>query len=253
MLSVVIIGTGNVAKHLFRVLVDCENIQLLQVVGRNREAAQTFSGQVPVSSNFGETKDADVYIIAVSDGAIAPVSQKLIEKKGLVAHTSGATDIKAVYPKNRGVFYPLQTFSGERDLDFENIPICIEAETGFGLRILQELGESISKRVRVMDSPQRKQLHLAAVFANNFTNYLYHISETICRQKGLSFTLLQPLILETALKVEKTPPFAAQTGPAKRGDMGSVKKHLALLKDEKHIELYNLLSESITMTHEKKL
>lgn len=253
MLSIVIVGTGNVAKHLFNAFAKSEEVKIVQVVGRNQNSLEGFSNIVPFSNDFTQIATADVYIIAVKDDAIAKVSQSLASKKGIVAHTSGSVEMDSIVSINRGVFYPLQTFTKDKSLDFKSIPICIEAKQNEALKVLQMLGEAISEKVCVITSDQRKKLHLAAVFANNFTNHLYSISESICLQEGLSFELLQPLILETAKKIQSISPKEAQTGPARRNDIKSIQNHLSLLEDKKQTELYILFSEAIKKRYEEEL
>ncbi|MFN3137488.1 MAG: Rossmann-like and DUF2520 domain-containing protein [Allomuricauda sp.] len=253
MLSIVILGTGNLAKHLFDAFLKAEDIHVAQVVGRNKEALSQFSEQCSVSNDFGTIADADVYLIAVKDDAIAEVSSHLLTKKGLVAHTSGAIGLEVIQTDNKGVFYPLQTFTKGKSVSFQSIPICVEAESKQSLDLLRTLARSISENVHHIDSEQRKKLHLAAVFVNNFTNYLYGIGESICLDEGLTFDLLKPLILETAEKVQHLTPKEAQTGPARRNDSESMEAHLELLNDEEHITLYKLLSQAIKKRHEEEL
>lgn len=253
MLSVVILGTGNLAMHLFRAFLKSTRAQVVQVVGRNPESLRSFSAHVATASDYAFIKDADVYLIAVKDDAINEVSHHLDGKKGVVVHTSGAIGMDALAPENRGVFYPLQTFTKGKHIDFEKVPICIEAKEEQSLTLLTSLAHALSPNVHEVDSDQRKKLHLAAVFVNNFTNHLYGIGEEICMKEGLPFDLLKPLILETAEKIQSMSPKEAQTGPARRNDQKSMQDHLKLLDNDKHIALYNLMSEAIKQAYEKKL
>lgn len=253
MYSIIILGTGNLAQHLCQSFSAVNSINIVQVFGRNLETLKKFSSYAEICSNPTEIKDADVYIIAVKDDAITKVSQSLTSKKGIVVHTSGAVEMDVIESVNSGIFYPLQTFTKGKTIDFKSIPICIEAKQDSALKVLRILGESISDKVDEITSAQRKKLHLAAVFANNFTNHLYSISEDICLQEGLSFELLQPLILETAKKVQSITPKDAQTGPARRGDKKSMQNHLNLLKDKKQADLYVLFSEAIKKVYEEEL
>ncbi|MBO0330102.1 Rossmann-like and DUF2520 domain-containing protein [[Muricauda] lutisoli] len=253
MLRIVILGTGNLAKHLYDAFITTKDVDVLQVVGRNREDLQQFSEYATISNDFDAIAEADVYLVAVKDDAISEVSKYLSNKKGLVAHTSGAMCLNAIQTTNKGVFYPLQTFTKGIAVDFSNIPICIEAEEKDSLESLRTLATSISENVHHIDSDQRKKLHLAAVFVNNFTNYLYHVGEELCLEEGLSFELLKPLILETANKVQIMSPIEAQTGPARRNDLKSMGNHLELLNKEEHITLYKLLSQAIKQAHEEEL
>lgn len=252
MLSIVIIGTGNVAEHLFNAFHQSQKVRIVQVIGRNKVRLAKFSAEA-TTDDFAQIADADIYLIAVADDAITEVAQSISQKKGLVAHTSGSMEMNVIPNENRGVFYPLQTFTEGKSVNFDSIPICIEAKQDSSLELLQNLGSLISKKVYEIDSQKRKKLHLAAVFVNNFTNHLYGIGETICQEAGLSFDLLRPLILETAEKVQTLSPKDAQTGPARRGDTKSMENHLNLLEDSKQIELYTLLSEAIKSTYEEKL
>ncbi|WP_228237449.1 Rossmann-like and DUF2520 domain-containing protein [Allomuricauda sp. M10] len=253
MLNVVLLGTGNLARHLFAAISKSDRAKIVQVVGRNLNDLAWFSHHTAVSNDFNDVFDANIYLIAVKDDAIAQVSKCLANKPGVVAHTSGATDMDVLIPENKGVFYPLQSFTKGRELNFKNIPICIEAKEESSLQVLKELANSISDNVQEIDSEQRKKLHLAAVFVSNFTNYLYGVGKEICVEEGLSFDLLKPLILETAEKVQTFAPRDAQTGPARRKDRLSMQNHLKLLKNEKHIALYQLLSDAIKEVYEEKL
>jgi predicted short-subunit dehydrogenase-like oxidoreductase (DUF2520 family) len=253
MLKIVILGTGNLAKHLYTAFVRSKHVDVVQVVGRNQTELGYFSEHATISNDFSSLVDADVYLIAVKDDAIGEVSKYLSDKKGVVAHTSGAVGLTALQATNKGVFYPLQTFTKGKAVDFSAIPICIEAEEKNYLETLRELAASISENVHHIDSEQRKKLHLAAVFANNFTNYLYRIGEELCLDEGLSFDLLKPLIMETAHKIQTMSPKEAQTGPARRNDVQSMQGHLELLNKKEHIALYKLLSQAIKQAHEKEL
>ncbi|MCB0372146.1 MAG: DUF2520 domain-containing protein [Muricauda sp.] len=253
MLNVILLGTGNLARHLFEAFSQSEEVKIVQVVGRNLNDLAWFSHHTAVSNDFSEIFDADVYLIAVKDDAIGEVSNHLSDKNGVVAHTSGAMEMDVIQSERKGVFYPLQTFSKGKKVDFNSIPICIEASDGEVLLLLKKLAVCISENLHVIDSDQRKKLHLAAVFVNNFTNYLYGIGEEICLEEGLSFDLLKPLILETAEKIQGISPKEAQTGPARRNDEKSMQNHLKLLTNEDNIALYTLLSEAIKNVYEKEL
>lgn len=245
MLKLVILGTGNLSKHLGRAFTRAQGVELVQWVGRNALELEKAAGSIPYTTDFGSIAQGDIYLIAVGDDAIGEVSIPLADRKGLVVHTSGTVPLEALRGKDRGVFYPLQSFSAQREVDFGEIPICIEAERPASLERLRALAGTLSKEVHEMGSHQRKILHLAAVFVNNFTNALYGLGQEICQGEGLDFELLKPLILETAQKVQTLPPREAQTGPARRGDLRTMQSHLELLKKKKHRELYILLSEVI--------
>ncbi len=253
MLQVVILGTGNIAQHLFTAFNKNSSVNVLQVVGRNSKALLYFSS-TKTTTNFLDIATADVYIIAVNDDAIATVSQHLKNKKGIITHTSGSVSmLDLCNTKNRGVFYPLQTFTKGAKVNFKTVPICIEAEKESSKNVLNKLANLISNAVYDVTSKKRKDLHLAAVFVNNFTNYMYSIGNDICKEEDLPFDLLRPLILETANKAMLLSPEEAQTGPAKRKDKTTIEAHLQLIKEPKNKEIYALLSKAIENKYGKKL
>lgn len=252
MIRIGILGTGNVATHLFRAFMNLEDVEVVQIVGRNKNALQRFEGQTDTTTDFTKISDADIFVIAVNDGAIFQVSEYLRDKKGLVVHTSGSVSMDALSDCGRyGVFYPLQTFSKDREMDMDSVPFFLEADDEADLNILRELAGRISGKVYEVDSDQRKALHLAAVFVNNFTNHLYHIGKEICDEKGLPFDILQPLIRETVDKIEQFSPYDAQTGPARRGDSETIAMHLKQLENSGYKEVYEGLSESIGWLYRK--
>jgi predicted short-subunit dehydrogenase-like oxidoreductase (DUF2520 family) len=254
MISIVLLGSGNVAKHLFNAFSDIDKITVLQVVGRNKDHLSYFKGNVRTDADFSKIMDADVYIIAVSDDAIPLVAQFLIKKKGLVVHTSGGVSLKSLGDQvSKGVFYPLQSFSEGKTIDFKKVPICIEAENKNDLQLLNGLARSISLEVHEISSEQRQSLHLAAVFVNNFTNYLFTIGHDICKDNRVPFSILKPLIKETVNKLDALPPYEAQTGPAKRNDVKTMEAHLNQLKNKNYQDIYSLLSTLIKETYGEKL
>ena len=252
MISIVLIGTGNVAKHLFNAFVSSPELDIRQVVGRNKKALIAYNSK-PTEHDFTKIVTADIYIVAVSDDAISEVSKLLHYKKGLIVHTSGSASINELSNINKGVFYPLQTFSVGKKVDFNTIPICIEAENEGNYSLLKSLAKILSHKVYTISSEQRKSIHLAAVFANNFTNHLYHISNEICEENNVPFDILKPLIAETVKKIETLSPIDAQTGPAKRNDSKTINRHLGQIENKEYQELYALLTKSIQNIHGKKL
>jgi len=227
-------------------------IQLIQVFARNPEnISQSISTQI-ITNNINLLGEADVYIIAVSDSAIENVSASLPFNDRLVVHTSGSIPIDMLNSKNRrGVFYPLQTFTKSRETDLNNVPLCLESENQKDLEILTNMAKAVSGTPYNISSIQRKALHVAAVFVNNFTNHLYDIGAEICSRNNIPFNILKPLIRETAEKVMKISPQEAQTGPAKRKDSDTIESHLAFLSDENEHTIYKILTQSIQ--HGKKL
>lgn len=254
MIRIVILGTGNVAKHLFDAFLTQKGMETIQVFGRKKSSLIYFGKHTNVTSDFSKIKKADLYIIAVSDDAIAEVSKQLEHLEGLVVHTSGSVSMTAIASGiKRGVFYPLQTFSAKKKVCFKEIPICLEAENELDATLLNDVASAISDQVIHLDSAQRKSAHIAAVFANNFTNHLYHTAHEICVQNEIPFEILVPLIKETAAKIEDLSPYDAQTGPARRNDSGTIEKHKVHLQSQNHKDLYSLLTKSIQGTYEKKL
>ncbi|NER14031.1 DUF2520 domain-containing protein [Leptobacterium flavescens] len=252
MLTLSILGAGNVATHLFEAFSSSQDIRLLQWFGRDKKHIEKYKDKVDVTEELSDLKPADVYIVAISDDAIGPFSETLPFKNSLVAHTSGSVDINALDSKHRrGVFYPLQTLSRGKKTDFNNIPLCLEAEKKEDLDTLKTLAEAISQKIYEVNSEQRRSMHLAAVFVNNFVNHLYQIGSDICHFNDLSFEILQPLIEETSKKIKELPPYEAQTGPAKRGDAKTIEKQLYMLENSfpQYTELYKTLTSSILSAH----
>ncbi len=254
MISVVILGAGNVATHLYKAFKKANNIRVNQWFNRSLSAINSYKSDVEVIDDLSLLKDADVYIIAVSDDAISELSEQLPFKNRLVVHTSGSVSIYDINKKQkRGVFYPLQTFSKNAEMDFASVPICIETiGGGEHYNLLKNMAISIGSPTKKVNSDQRRVLHLAAVFVNNFTNQLYRIGHEITESEGAEFDLLKPLILETAKKVQELSPYMAQTGPAKRHDKKTIKKQLKQLSNKHHKEIYELLTNSIQQTHGRK-
>lgn len=246
MLNVVIIGSGNVAQHLIAAFKKAVGIELVQVFARNKNSIIHLLNSDSITSDYRKLKSADIYIMVVSDNAISEVSDLLPFENRLVVHSSGGVSIDTLNDKNRkGVFYPLQTFSKNKEILFDEIPICLEAQQQDDLELLKKAALSISKNTYEINSNQRKSLHIAAVFVNNFVNHLYQIGHEICKNNNVSFEILKPLILETANKVMALSPDEAQTGPAKRHDTQTINSHLNFLSDENQNEIYKLFTKSI--------
>jgi predicted short-subunit dehydrogenase-like oxidoreductase (DUF2520 family) len=254
MINTVVLGGGNVASHLYKALKKAEGVTVTQWYNRTITILNDYANETDITDDLTKLKSADIYIIAVSDDVVAKLSAKLLIENKLVVHTSGSVGIHDLDNKNsRGVFYPLQTFSKDAEIDFSEIPICIEIERKADLPILKELATAIGSKFYKVNSEQRGALHLAAVFVNNFTNQLYRVGHEITEAENVDFDILKPLIKETAKKVETVSPFMAQTGPAKRNDTKTIQKHLHALDKEIHKEIYKLMTTSIKQTHGKKL
>jgi len=260
-MNVILIGSGNVASHLGKAL-QAAGICILQVWSRDAIHAESLASALDATaiSNINQVRrDADIYILSVKDDALSDMSEALMRAllapkssdtpfKGLVVHTSGAVGMGLFAGKfeHYGVFYPLQTFSKSKVVDFGHIPLCLEAADTKSFAQLDGLAHRLSTRVVAVNSDQRQILHLAAVFACNFPNYLYGLAADLLEKNGLSFDMLRPLILETAMKVQDADPQEVQTGPAIRHDEQTLLKHQTLLKNmPEWALLYQLLSDSI--------
>ena len=246
MISVVIIGSGNVAQHLISAFAQSETVEVIQVFSRNLDIEINNFEASKITNDFEQLKTADLYIIAVTDTAVSTISNQIPFENKLVVHTSGSVAISELSSKNRkGVFYPLQTFSKNKSVDFSEIPICLEAENETDYQLLEKVGKSISKKIYKINSEQRKALHVAAVFSCNFVNHFYAIGNKICDENEIPFEILHPLIIETANKIKTLSPAEAQTGPAKRNDTQTINAHLNFLQDETQKEIYKILTKSI--------
>lgn len=249
--NAVIIGAGNLGTQL-AVALSQKGIIVRQVYSRTPEKARELAQKInarPTSTLSEVEKGADLYVIAVKDSAIEEVLKGLlIDKTSLVVHTAGSIPmgILSPYTTNYGVFYPLQTFSVARKADFSDIPLCLEASHPEVMEKLDELAHRISGSVQTINSEERKTLHLAAVFVNNFVNHFYVLGAEILAQQELDFNLLKPLIRETAQKVETMHPMDAQTGPARRMDEQVIGSHLKILEDRPEWQkIYSFVTESI--------
>lgn len=246
MFKVVVIGSGNVAQHLISVFETSGHIKLVQAYARKPESLLHLLPEKKITNSFEKIAEADVYIIAVTDDAISHVSSQFPFTDRLVVHTSGSVPLEMLNAKNkRGVFYPLQTFSKNKEVDFKHIPLCLETEFVEDYLPLNQLAHLISHSVYKIDSQQRQALHVAAVFVSNFANHMYKIGNDISSQNNIPFDILKPLILETADKITRLSPTEAQTGPAIRNDEKTIERHLNFLKDENQKEIYTLLTQSI--------
>lgn len=254
MQKVVLLGTGNLATHLFEAFTRSKNTKVIQVFSRSAEGLKAFENQTKTTQEPDQIALGDIYIIAVSDDAIPYVAQYIKNKNSIIAHCSGAMPLD-ILPEGyqRGVFYPLQSFTKGRKINFSRVPVCVEGETKKVQSELMTLGTAISNNCVAIDSAQRLALHLAAVYTNNFTNHLLYRASKICEANKLSFSLLQPLLMETVQKLDGLTPYEAQTGPARRRDVLTEKKHLEILNNERDQEIYTLLSKAIRETYGDEL
>lgn len=249
--KIVVIGAGNVGTHL-AVALQKSGAEVVQVYSRSAESARELGQRlgVPFTHSFGEIhRAADLYVLAVSDSAMLKVLDSGMFNGHFVVHTAGSVDMEVLknYTRNYGVLYPLQTFSKQRELDFSTIPLLIEANSHENEQRLVRLAKQLTTNVSIVDSEQRLQLHIAAVFACNFVNYMYAVAETLMQRHQLPFRYLQPLILETARKAaESESPTQVQTGPARRHDQNVLEKHRKALEFSPDLQkLYNFVSEKI--------
>ncbi|MGM0635032.1 MAG: Rossmann-like and DUF2520 domain-containing protein [Bacteroidota bacterium] len=252
MIKVVIIGAGNVAWHLFQAIQNSNEAEVIYVHNRSLSTLSDFEKTVPTGTDLAEIPTADLYLVCVKDDVVSGIIENLHSVNGIVAHTSGSVSLQKSAQKN-AVFYPLQTFSKTTKLNYNNIPFCLEADSSETFGLIEKLAKSISENVYHIDSEQRKSLHLSAVFVCNFTNFMYDIGHQICKENQIPFEILQPLIAETAQKITINLPEKVQTGPAKRGDVQTVKSHLEQLTNSTHKEIYSTISNAISEKYGKKL
>ena len=255
---IILIGAGNVAHHLAPALLKAW-LNLCQIYSRSIESARELGRKTGITYTadlFGIYPDGDIYIFCVSDDVLPSIIKTIrMPDDALLLHTSGSQpmDVFKSYSKHYGVIYPVQTFSKKRELDFREIPLCVEGNTDPVKERIKKFAEKLSDKIYEIDSVQRKELHLAAVFACNFPNYLYQVAGKLLENKGLSFAMLRPLIFETAHKVMLLNPEEAQTGPAKRGDESIMNMHKNMLKNDKDLlKIYTILSEGIKETQDKE-
>ncbi len=248
-MKIVIIGTGNTATILGRKLREAGH-RIVQVFGRDTNTASKLAYELDTeSTNYWNVvnRDADLYILAVSDIAVEEVLSELNLPDKTIVHTAASVskNILKTASQHFGVFYPLQSLKKEMG-HLPDIPIIIDASDSATLKELEELALSISDKVVEAGDEVRMKLHLAAVFCNNFVNHLYALAEAYCKKEGLDFSLLHPLIEETAARLKTISPSTSQTGPAIRNDRATIEKHLALLKDYPHLKnIYEVLTDSI--------
>ncbi len=256
--TVSLIGSGRVAKQLGPALAK-KGVKIAGLYGRNRVEAEKLAARLNTSliTDLSDPISSDLILIMVSDDAIPETVNALHpDFAGIVAHTSGSVPLQSISDRyRRGVFYPLQSFSFDKTVVWENVPFCLEAENDEDLNILGRLAETLSQRIHILSSEQRQSLHLAAVFANNFANLMFEYSEEILEKSNIDRSILHPLILETANKILMQTASQAQTGPATRGDMKTIAAHRKLLGEDNTLRsIYDTLTNEIyRRTHGKDL
>lgn len=248
MYKVAILGTGNVASQFIKVFSKSPQIEITQIYNHKPISLVDYIDFETIT-NTDQLKPADVYLICVKDDFVEDITNKIIYQNAIIAHTSGSLPLLQSKGRN-AVFYPLQTFSKDKSVNFKNLPFCIETEYKPDFKILEKIVNHIEAKAYKVNTKQRQELHLAAVFVCNFVNHLYHIGHEICKQKDLPFEILKPLIQETADKIYYNNPRDTQTGPAKRNDKTTIERHLQQLQESDLKNIYRNLTTSIQKTYE---
>ncbi len=246
MIKIILLGAGNVGHHLSRAFNKSNEIDLVQWYARKKNSIISSSLDIEIIDDLAKIKLADIYIISISDSYVGNLSKKLNLSNKLIVHTSGSLDFTVLDNKNRrGVFYPLQTFSKNKELEISKVPICIEAENSNDLILLEQVSKYINCKSYKINYEERKTLHLAAIFSNNFVNHMFTIAKEILENKNLDFNILKPLINETVDKIHKLDPENVQTGPAIRNDSEIIITHIKALKKQEHKKIYELMTKLI--------
>ncbi len=251
--DVIIVGTGKVAYHFANEIKSNPKLKLVQILGRSKKLNLHFNDFSEIySSDFSKIKNSKFCIIAVSDNSVKAVSEQIKNYNGVVLHTSGSINMSILNNHLKfGVIYPLQTFSFERNIDFNKIPLLVEASNKKILNELIDFSCKLSKKTVIMNSDKRLICHLSAVFANNFTNHLIFTSEELLDQFDIDRGLIHPLLEETILKIKSISSYDAQTGPASRNDLETIENHLNFLKKNNltfNVDIYKSITESIIKT-----
>ena len=251
MKNIILLGSGNVATHLGIALKN-SNYTIVQVFSKSIKNAKLLAKKLDThfTNDLTKLKPADLIIVSINDDAILSVLSKI--KDTAIVHTSGSIELNVFKEKfsNYGVFYPLQTFNKEIDINISEIPFCIEGNSLEFERKIIEIAKSLSNNVVKMNSQQRKQLHIAAVFACNFTNHMYSIADDLLSKKNIDFKILLPLIRKTNANLNSNKPNKVQTGPAKRKDTAIIEEHIATINEKEIKELYQKITNNIIKFHE---
>ena len=247
-MKVALVGAGNLATNLAVALQEAGHT-IVQVFSRTSQSAELLAERVGTSAITDLhqlASDADLYIVSISDSALSTLDYSAFPPQALVVHTAGSIPMDVIPLSRRGVFYPMQTFSRQRIVDFSDIPIFVEASSEDDTTFLFDFARTINNKVYRLSSADRIYLHLAAVYCSNFVNHCYALSEEILRQHGLPFSVMLPLVDEVAAKVHQVSPQEAQTGPAIRHDYNVIRHHLSLLEDQPRLqEIYEIMSKHI--------
>ena len=249
---VMMIGSGNVATAV--AMAAAPKCEIVQIYSRTLAHAQQLAELVHcpnVTDRLdGLNTDADIYVIAVADDAISQVIDQTAPNGALWLHTSGSKPIEVFKGKRRhyGVMWPMQSFSKQLQVDFTEVPLFIEASSATAMKALQRFASTLSRTVMQADSERRARLHLASVFACNFSNHMWTLAQEVLNEEQLSFDVLKPLIRTTVEKLERLSPFDSQTGPAVRADLKVMERQQSMLTGDKQA-IYRLLSQSIMDHH----
>ena len=251
MKNIILLGSGNVATHLGIALKN-SNYTIVQVYSKSIENAKILAKKLDAqfTNNLSKLKSTDLIIVCINDDAIFSVLSQITNTA--IVHTSGSIGLDVFKQKftNYGVFYPLQTFNKEIDINISEIPFCIEGNSLEFEKQLIKIAKALSNNVVKMNSQQRKQLHIAAVFACNFSNHMYSIADDLLAKKNIDFKILLPLIRKTNANLESYRPKEVQTGPAKRKNIAIIQEHIATIKENEIKELYHRISDNIIKYHE---
>jgi predicted short-subunit dehydrogenase-like oxidoreductase (DUF2520 family) len=246
--TVSIIGSGNLATHLAKALAET-HLKIIQICSQHIEHAMLLADRVKANAicDISKLEEVDLVVLCVTDSAISSISKDL-SPNSFVVHTSGSKPMNILSRHaHHGVVYPFQTFSKDSNLAFSDVPVFLEADSDGSLLLLKEVAEQITRNVRVLNSEQRLKLHLAAVFANNFSNHMYTIAKEILDDAGIPFPILNHLIEETTFKaVRSGEPSTVQTGPAIRHNLDVMEQHKDILVNKPLWQkIYTFVSASI--------
>ena len=248
-MKIVVVGSGNVAEALARAIAKAEGLHLVQIFARNEVRGRAVAELAHTEWSATYLAEADLYLLAVSDKAVAEVAQSLsVPHDAVVAHTAGCCTLGDLLPHtHRAVFYPFQTFSVGREVDFTKLYIFLESSTDHALRVVEEVAHRLTQKVEMADAARRAVVHLAGVFSSNFVNAMYDNATEILAEEGLPFDVIAPIVSEAAEKVLLSrSPRNSQTGPARRGDKPTLERHRAMLADKaRKLRIYNEISEDI--------
>ena len=246
MITISLIASGKLSYNLSKVFSNNENFRIIEIYSRQKKNTNLFNEKIKFTDKIENLKKADFYFILCNDDSIKEISKKINVNGGMVLHSSGTININILSNhKNYGVFYPLQTFNFHNKLNFTDVPVLIEANTKKNLDKLKKLCELLNTTFKVIDSKDRLYYHLAATFANNFTNHLLSVTDEIINKFNLNKDFFIPISNQTIQKFKENKSKESQTGPAIRNDVKTIKKHERILENSNYLNLYKIITESI--------